>query len=73
MNNGERIPGMKCPVCEQFIPISAVEIMAAMAIMCPHCGLRLSINRQESSRAIEALKKVDAAQRRVDESSKFSR
>ena len=45
--------------------------MASSSIFCPSCGLRLDINKSASSKAIEALKKVDAAQKAVESASKF--
>lgn len=47
------------------------QIIASSSIFCPSCGLRLDINKNASSRAIDALKKVDAAQKEVDKRSKF--
>ena len=62
----QRISGMPCPKCGGFIPISMFQIIADAAIICPHCGLRLSINRQESGRAIDALRKFQQAQADFD-------
>ena len=55
-------PGMKCPQCGGFIPTTIMQIITTQAIVCPHCHLRLNIDRMKSSKAIEALKKVQAAQ-----------
>jgi len=63
--------GMKCPNCDGFIPISMYQILAGSSVFCPRCGLRLDINTKDSARAIEALRKVEKAQRRVEETSHF--
>jgi DNA-directed RNA polymerase subunit RPC12/RpoP len=47
------------------------QIITDSAIICPHCGLRLTINRQQSTTAIEALKKVQQAQTDFDRKNKF--
>ena len=39
------------------VPVSMQQIITESSIFCPHCGLRLNINHQESQTAIEALKK----------------
>ena len=66
-----RPSGMPCPQCNGFIPVSMQQIITDSAIICPHCGLRLTINRQQSSTAIEALKKVQQAQTDFDRKNKF--
>lgn len=66
-----RPSGMPCTQCNGFIPVSMQQIITDSAIICPHCGLRLTINRQQSSTAIEALKKVQQAQNNFDRKNKF--
>lgn len=70
---GQQVSGMKCPVCEMFIPISIPQLLYDGGIMCPHCGLTLTINKQLSRPALEALKKVDDATRKVEETESFKR
>ncbi len=69
----QRISGMKCPVCEGFIPISIQQLLFDGGISCPHCGLLMTINRQQSKAAMDALKKVNDAMRKVKETEKFRR
>ena len=57
-----QVPGMICPQCKNFIPTTIHAIINSKAIVCPHCHLRLNIDRTKSGKAIEALKKVQAAQ-----------
>lgn len=66
----QQIPGMKCPVCGTFIPTSIQELLNAKGLVCPNCGLELSINRNESRRAMEILQDVDNAQKNLDKASK---
>lgn len=69
----QQASGMKCPVCEMFIPISIPQLLCDGEIMCPHCGLTMTINKQQSRQALEALRKVDDATRKVRETESFKR
>ncbi|WP_026367391.1 hypothetical protein [Bacteroides sp. 14(A)] len=73
MNNQQRVPGLGCPRCRMFIPTSVVDLITAKSLKCPTCGLELVIDKAASSKALEALRKVEDAQRRVEESSTFNR
>ena len=57
-NPQQRISGMPCPNCQNFIPISMHQLMSMNSIFCPVCGLRLDINKNSSERAREALRKL---------------
>ena len=57
---------MPCPSCGEFIPISMQQILESSSIFCPSCGLRLDINKVASSKAIEALKKAEEAQKEAE-------
>lgn len=39
--------GMSCPVCSGYIPLSVEQLLKADNIVCPHCGLRLHVDRQK--------------------------
>ena len=77
-NNGytqqpqQRISGMPCPECNGFIPISMYQLLALNPIFCPSCGLKLEINKTASERALDALKKVEEAEKEVKKRSKFN-
>ena len=62
-------PGMTCPKCGRFIPTSINELISAQCLWCPHCGLKLTIDRGRSQKAIDALKKVEEAQHNVTKTS----
>lgn len=68
----QQTPGLKCPQCSQFIPTSISELLSAQALRCPFCGLELTINRNESKRAMEILKEVDDATKNLEKASKFN-
>lgn len=72
MNHEQRIPGVGCPRCNKFIPTSITELITASFLCCPHCGLRMDIDRQKSKTALEALKKVNMAQAEVERRSHFN-
>lgn len=65
--------GMSCPICKCFIPISVFQLLYDGAIVCPHCGLTLTINRSVSQSAMNALKKVENAVNQVRETENFKR
>ena len=68
----QQTPGMKGPQCGQFIPTSISELLSAQALHCPYCGLTLTINREESKQAMEILKEVDDASKKLENASKFN-
>jgi len=68
-----RISGMNCPVCQNFIPISVHQLLHEGGIMCPHCGLSMTINKSQSKRALDALEKVEEATKRVKDTENFKR
>ena len=67
----QQTPGLKCPRCSQFIPTTISELLSAPALVCPYCGLELSINRNESKQAMEILKEVDNATKNLEKASTF--
>ena len=58
--------GFKCPQCHRFIPLSVQTLFHQMYVDCPTCGLHLSIDRKESAKAMNVLKKVVEGQREID-------
>lgn len=63
----QQIPGMNCPKCGNFIPTTITELLNSSGLTCPHCRLTLTINREESKKAMEILKDVDKAQQNLNE------
>lgn len=69
----ERTPGLVCPRCGKFIATTVAELLTSTYLRCPHCLLQLNIDRQQSSRALSALAKVENARQQVEKNSKFNR
>jgi len=65
--------GLKCPVCGNLIQISVADLLFSQKIVCPKCRLNISIDRNESKKAMEILKKVNDAQSNLDKASKFGK
>ena len=63
-----RTPGIQCPSCRQFIPISIEQILYNKSLRCPVCGLILNIDKNKSDKALKILSKVDEAQKKSEES-----
>ena len=64
----QRMPGIQCPICSQLIPVSIHQLLFARSLHCPVCGLSLFIDKKK-----KILAKVDEAQRRVEDTSHFSK
>ena len=62
----QQMAGLNCPRCHGFIPTSITELLQSMALVCPCCQLRLSIDTQNSQTALQALGKIQAAQKRLE-------
>ena len=73
MTSTQKEPGLNCPQCGQFIRTTIQELLTAQRLKCPHCHLTLTINRNESKRAMEILKDVNEAQQNLNKASNFSR
>lgn len=73
MTPERQTPGIDCPSCGKFIPTTIYHIITASALVCPHCSLRLNIDRVKSDKAIKALRKVKAAQDDLERKSHFRR
>jgi len=39
----ERVPGIPCPQCGKFIPLSIQTLMTSPDVVCPHCHTKLVI------------------------------
>lgn len=59
-------PGLPCPACSAFIPVSVPGLLANHALICPSCGLRLEMDRSGSEKALKALATLDVIQKQMD-------
>lgn len=64
--------GMGCPQCKGFIPINIIQLLTSNFICCPKCGLKLTIDRPNCTKAMEALAKLAEAQQVVEKTSNFN-
>ena len=62
----QRMPGIRCPNCGNFIPTSIQQILFSHVLFCPTCGLKLNIDKRKADKALKILEKVDEAIDRVD-------
>ena len=69
----QHMSGMQCPNCGNFIPTSIQQILFSGSLFCPTCGLRINIDKRKSDKALKILEKVDEAQKRIEDASKFSK
>ena len=69
----QRVPGIRCPHCGNFIPTSIQQILFSCSLFCPTCGLKLNIDKTKSDKALKILSKVDETQKKVEETSHFSK
>ncbi len=67
------MPGIHCPVCHGFIPMPVQHLLFDKGFVCPSCGLGLNVDRKKSAKALALLAKVSEAQRKVEETSHFSK
>jgi len=65
--------GLNCPICGTFIETSIFNLLTTNALICPECKLQLKIDRMKSEQAFNALRKVQMAQKNLEEKSKFNR
>lgn len=69
----EQKTGLKCPQCGIFIETSIFQLLTDQGLTCPACRLRLNIDNIKSKSAMDALRKVQQAQKNLEEKSKFNR
>lgn len=69
----EQKTGLKCPQCGTFIETSIFQLLTEQGLTCPACRLRLNIDHIKSQPAMDALRKVQQAQKNLEEKSKFNR
>lgn len=67
IQDNNRKAGFNCPQCGQFIPTSMEELVSCPQITCIHCGLVLTLDRNQSGKAIELMNNVLDAKKKVNE------
>ena len=72
-HSSQRMPGMQCPNCGNFIPTSIQQILFSGSLFCPTCGLRINIDKRKSDKALKMLEKIDEAKKKSEESLQVSK
>ena len=70
-NSETPVPGIYCPVCKGFIPVEPQQLMFGDEILCPDCGYSIPVDRGQSAKALEALRKVEEAIENLRKASNF--
>lgn len=66
-----KTPGIICPRCNKTITVSIEQLLTSHSIICSSCCLVLTIDKQQSKKAMDALSKVKKAQDEVENKSTF--
>lgn len=61
------VPGLDCPQCRFRIQISIPMLLLGEPIICPSCGLKLSVDQEKSRTCLYELQKVNDAVQKVEE------
>ena len=72
-HSSQHMPGMPCPNCGNFIPISIQQILFSKCLYCPICGFSINIDKRKSDKALETLKKIEDAQKKSEVSLQISK
>jgi DNA-directed RNA polymerase subunit RPC12/RpoP len=55
-----KTPGLSCPVCSHRIIVSIENLLSGQDIQCPSCGLELTVDKDKSDGALDALNKLQS-------------
>lgn len=66
-----RVPGLSCPVCDEYIPTSITVLLSGVGLSCSSCGLHLEIDKKQSEKALKALAGLNEAHEQAERSRKF--
>lgn len=53
-------PGLSCPVCNHRIIVSIENLLSDQSLLCPSCGLELTVDQEKSQTALEALDRLQS-------------
>lgn len=65
-HSGPRAPGLDCPRCSYRILTTMEMLISGQAIYCKACGLKISINHEESKACLNEVKKLHEAVKQVE-------
>ncbi len=63
----KQVPGLDCPQCGFRIQVSIPMLLSGEPIICPSCGLKLSVDQEKSRTCLYELRKVNDAVQKVEE------
>ena len=43
----QRVPGVQCPRCNAFIPVTIAELLHMTVLRCPTCQLEMDVSKQK--------------------------
>ncbi|MDH4240402.1 MAG: hypothetical protein OEW48_12640 [Phycisphaerae bacterium] len=64
-------PGLNCPQCKFKMRLSMGALLGGKPIVCPACGLSLTVDRERSKGCLNELKKVNDAIQKVEEAKRL--
>ncbi len=64
--NPSTTPGVPCPDCNFRIPVTIPMLLMNDAIFCNSCGLKLSIDREQSEEGLKLLQNLNEAVEKVN-------
>jgi len=69
-NSPEQPPGLKCPECGFHIQVTIAMLLNNKAVFCNNCGLKLTIDYQESKEGLDQLRKLNAELKKAEKARK---
>jgi len=64
-NNTNSPQGLRCPECQNIIPVTIEMLVQRQTFKCQNCNLELEIDEEASTSVLESLEKVYEAQQEV--------
>ena len=62
----KQVPGMACPQCGRFIPITITELLTSSCIRCSYCLFKLNIDTRRSTIPADVLNKIEDKRKQID-------
>jgi transcription elongation factor Elf1 len=61
-------PGVPCPECGAVIHFTIEKLLSARPVYCSDCGLKLTLEVQKSQESLAALKRLNDAFEKIEQS-----
>jgi DNA-directed RNA polymerase subunit RPC12/RpoP len=59
-------PGIKCPECGFHIQVTIAMLLNNLAVFCSNCGLKLTVDQQESNKSLDQLRKLNTEVKKAE-------